>query len=55
MCRPTMCHVRIADYAASHVENGFDVQAELDAFHAGIGLNVRLGRQVRIDAQCNRG
>ena len=48
-------HVRIADHAASHVEDGFDVEAELDALDAGIGLDVRFGRQVRIDAQGDRG
>ena len=55
MCRPTMRTPRIAEDAAGHVENGFDVEAELDALDAGVGLDVRLGRQIGIDAQRHRG
>ena len=38
-----------------HFEDGVDVEAELDALDAGVGLGVRLGRQVRVDAQGDRG
>ena len=47
-------HARIADHAAGDVEDGVDVEAELDALDAGVGLGVRLGRQVGIDAQGHR-
>src|SRR6185437_6756370 len=46
--------VRIAGDALSHVENGIDVESELDALDAGIGFGVRLGRQIGIDAQGDR-
>ena len=51
MCRPTTLHVRIADHFLGELEDRVDVEAELDAFDAGVGLGVRLGRQVGIDAQ----
>ncbi len=48
-------HAAIAEDAARHVEDGFDVEAELDALNAGVGFDVRLGRQVGIDSQRHRG
>ena len=47
--------VRVADHAAGRVEDGFEVEAELDALDAGVGFDVRLGRQVGVDAQGHRG
>ena len=40
---------------AGHVEHGLDVEAELDALDAGVGLGVRLRRQVGVDPQRHRG
>src|SRR5262249_10903724 len=46
---------RVVDHALGDLEHGLDVQAELDALDAGVGLGVRLGRQVRIHAEGHRG
>ena len=48
-------HVRIADSRLRHIEDSLDVEAELHALHTGVGLDVRLRRQVRVDAQGHRG
>ena len=39
----------------AHIQHGVDVQAELHALDGGVGLDVRLGRQVGIDAQRHAG
>src|SRR5579862_469008 len=43
--------MRIADNAARNVQHGVDVETELDALDAGVGFDVRLRRQIGIDAQ----
>ncbi len=47
--------VRVADDALGRIQDGVDVESELDALDAGVGLGVRLGRQVGIDAQGGAG
>ena len=44
-------NIAIAGEALGHFQNAVDVEAELGALDAGIGFDVRLGRQGRIDAQ----
>ncbi len=43
--------MRIADHALSHLKNRLNVQPKFGAFDAGIGLDVRFGRQIGVDAQ----
>lgn len=49
--QPDHRQTRVLHDAPGDVDDGFDVEAELHALHAGIGLDVRLRRQVRVHAQ----
>ena len=47
--------VRLSDNLLGEFQHGIDVQAELDAFDAGVGLGMRFGRQIGIDVQGHQG
>ena len=51
MCRPTTWTLGWPTTPSGDFQDRVDVEAELDALDAGVGLGVRLGRQVRVDAQ----
>ena len=55
MCRPTTLTCGWPTTPLGDVEDRVDVEAELDALDAGVGLGVRLGRQVGVDAQGDLG
>ncbi len=43
--------MRIADQALRHIQDGLNVEPELDSLDTGVGLDVRLGWKVRVHAQ----
>ena len=43
--------VWVADQTLCHIQEGLDVEPELDPLDTGVGFDVRLGRQIGVHAQ----